>query len=316
MDINNILSLIDKYISKYKSEKNPQYETIYRISSEEVSSMDKSFISDKKSKVYFCFYRLDSKEYDVNDGAQKFAQAFFLSDNSLKNEKVNLELNVIMPVRIEGENVLIDRSMMAEIISHELMHAYRNYKEILAGHYKWNYPVIDFLRGKIRNLKYTMTKRTNSYIRTMPSDNNKENDIVTKMQWVGYTFVEDEMFANLAGIKVFLAAGGDIKQSRGIKLSERIKKYIKDIEENATEEDWLRCMKKISYISARKNENVSRFRSRWLAYYKDRISRFDKEVEKLQKNMSSEKFKTGKEKLISNSNKEAIIQDVKTNSYR
>ncbi len=54
-------------------------------------------------------------------------------------------------------------------------------------------------------------------------------------------------------IKVLLAAGGDIKQSRGIKLSERIKKYIKDIEENATEEDWLRCMKKISYISARKN---------------------------------------------------------------
>ena len=131
--------------------------------------------------------------------------------------------------------------------------------------------------------------------------------IVKKMQWVGYTFVEDEMFANLAGIKVFLAAGGNINESRAILLVKEIKDYLKDIEQNATEEDWLRCMNKTSYISVRKNENVNHFRNRWLAYYKDRILRFDKEVEKIKKNKSVNKFKTGQAKILSKANKEISI---------
>ena len=30
-----------------------------------------------------------------------------------------------MPVRVEGDNVFIDRHMMAELLTHELAHAYR-----------------------------------------------------------------------------------------------------------------------------------------------------------------------------------------------
>lgn len=306
MDVKNILSLIDKYILKYKNEKNPKDETIYKLTSQEVASMDDKFISNEKSRVYFCFYKFTPDRYDIEGAAQEFASAFFINGDFLHDNKMNLEMNVVMPVRVDGNDIYIDKAMMAEIVSHELMHAYRKYNEILAGHYKWASPVIDFFKSKFSDKKYTMTQRYHSYENTTPG-NTKENKIVKKMQWVGYTFVEDEMFANLAGIKVFLAAGGNINESRAILLVKEIKDYLKDIEQNATEEDWLRCMNKTSYISVRKNENVNHFRNRWLAYYKDRILRFDKEVEKIKKNKSVNKFKTGQAKILSKANKEISI---------
>ena len=309
MDIKNILSLIDNYISKYKNEKNPKYETIYRLTSSEVASMDTSFIRDDKSRVYFCFYRLPSEEYDKEDAAQEFASAFFMSGNDLKDDKIKLEMNVVMPVRVDGDNVYVDRAMMAEIISHELMHAYRKHKEIQAGHYKWTSPAIDFFKRRFSNQKYTTVQRYNAYIRTTPGYT-KENKMVRKMQWVGYTFVEDEMFANLAGIKTYLAAGGELNKSRAVMLVNEMKNYLEDIEQNATEEDWLRCMKKTSYISARKDENVNHFRHRWLSYYKDRLLRFEKAVEKIKKNKTVDKFKTGQGKILSNVNKEILKNSV------
>lgn len=46
------------------------------------------------------------------------------------------------------------------------------------------------------------------------------------MKWIGYTMVEDEMYANLNGIEVFLASGGKIDKSRGKEQVDIIKKYI------------------------------------------------------------------------------------------
>lgn len=111
--------------------------------------MSPDFIRDDVSRVFFCFYRLKPEQYD--DGkAQEFADAFFINGNSLKNGKLKLELNINMPVRVDGNTVTVDRSMMAEILTHELTHAYRKSKEFAAGHYKWSFPGLDFFKEKLK----------------------------------------------------------------------------------------------------------------------------------------------------------------------
>ena len=281
-------------------EENPQDETVYRIPSTDVSALSPDFIRDDVSRVFFCFYRLKPEQYD--DGkAQEFADAFFINGNSLKNGKLKLELNINMPVRVDGNTVTVDRSMMAEILTHELTHAYRKSKEFAAGHYKWSFPGLDFFKRKIKNRKYTTTERARSYIRTLP-DSDKDNEVIQKMKWIGYTMVEDEMYANLNGTEVFLASGGKIDKSRGKEQVDIIKKYITYVKKNATKDDWEKCMKEISYIPARKEESVARFSRRWIAYYKDRIERFYEKVDKLKEKYSNkngiDKFRLGKEKII------------------
>lgn len=83
-----ILSVIDKYINKYNSEKSPKYETIYMLPSSDVAMLGPDFVRDDASRVAFCFYRLSPKEYD-NGGAQSFADADFYGGNSLKDGKLN-----------------------------------------------------------------------------------------------------------------------------------------------------------------------------------------------------------------------------------
>ena len=296
MKSGDILSVIDKYINKYKSEKTDKYETKYRIPSTDAAMMAPEFIRDDASRVFFCFYRLTPEQYD-NGHAQEFADAFFINGNSLRDGKIKLELNINMPVRVDGDNVFIDRQMMAEILTHELTHAYRKSRELAAGHYKFDFSLLDFIRRRKRvNKKYTMSQRTRAYIRTMPNPN-APSDIFEKMKWVGYTMVEDEMYANLAGIQAFLSAGGNIKNSRGKQLVDVITDYLDFIEKNATKSDWEKCMREISYIPARQNETSEHFGRRWIAYYRDRLSRFDGKVEKLCDRYSTNKSNINMPKL-------------------
>ncbi len=303
MKSKDILYVIDKYINKYLSEKDPQYETIYRISSSDVSALGPDFIRDDTSRVFFCFYRLTPEQYD-NGKAQNFADAFFINGDSLKNGKIKLELNINMPVRVDKGSIKIDKPMIAEILTHELTHAYRKTKELEAEHYKKSFPGIDFIKGvfnKKEKRKYNLKQRTLSYIRTIPQPG-MDSKIIEMFKWVGYTMVEDEMYANLAGIEIFLLSGGNFNESRGKLLVDIIKDYLNKIEKNATKEDWLKCMNEFSYISPRKNETVERFSRRWIRYYKDRLDRFDKKVEKLikkySKNKSVDRFKSGTQKII------------------
>ena len=272
-----ILSVIDKYINKYNSEKSQKYETIYMLPSSDAAMLGPDFVRDDASRVAFCFYRLSPKEYD-NGGAQSFADATFHNGDSLKNGKIKLELNVNMPVRVDGDKTYLDRPMMAELVTHELTHAYRKSRELAAGHYKFDFSFLNFVKRKKSNKKYTIFQRYNSYDKTMPTGG--ADNIYEKMRWVGYALVEDEAYAQLAGIKTFLAAGGNIKDSRGKLLIDIVSTYLDEIEKTATPDDWQKCMKTISYIPARQGETPARFARRWIAYYRDRITKFNARVEK------------------------------------
>lgn len=295
MKSKEILSVIDKYINKYNSEKSPKYETIYQLPSSDAAILGSGFARDDASRIAFCFYRLSPQEYD-DGGAQSFADATFHNGNSLKDGKIKLELNVNMPVRVDGDKTYLDRAMMAELVTHELAHAYRKSRELAAGHYKFDFSFLNFVKRKKSNKKYTTFQRAVAYDRTLPTGG--ANDIYEKMRWVGYALVEDEAYAQLAGIQTFLAAGGNIKNSRGRQLVDIISDYLNEIEKQATVDDWQKCMKTISYIPARQGEIPARFARRWIAYYRDRIARFNTRVEKIIDKHRTDKFKSGKQSLI------------------
>ena len=295
MKSKEILSVIDKYINKYNSEKSPKYETIYQLPSSDDAILGSGFARDDASRIAFCFYRLSPQEYD-DGGAQSFADATFHNGNSLKDGKIKLELNVNMPVRVDGDKTYLDRAMMAELVTHELAHAYRKSRELAAGHYKFDFSFLNFVKQKKSNKKYTTFQRAVAYDRTMPTGG--ANDIYEKMRWVGYALVEDEAYAQLAGIQTFLAAGGNIRDSRGKQLIDIVSTYLDEIEKNATPDDWQKCMKTISYIPARQGETPARFARRWIAYYRDRIAKFNTRVEKMLNKHRTDKFKSGKQSLI------------------
>lgn len=295
MKSKEILSVIDKYINKYNSEKSPKYETIYQLPSSDAAILGSGFARDDASRIAFCFYRLSPQEYD-DGGAQSFADATFHNGNSLKDGKIKLELNVNMPVRVDGDKTYLDRAMMAELVTHELAHAYRKSRELAAGHYKFDFSFLNFVKQKKSNKKYTTFQRAVAYDRTLPTGG--ANDIYEKMRWVGYALVEDEAYAQLAGIQTFLAAGGNIKNSRGRQLVDIISEYLSEIEKQATVDDWQKCMKEISYIPVRKDETPQHFSRRWIAYYRDRIARFNTRVEKIIYKHRTDKFKSGKQSLI------------------
>lgn len=290
-----ILSVIDKYINKYNSEKSQKYETIYMLPSSDAAMLGPDFVRDDASRVAFCFYRLSPKEYD-NGGAQSFADATFHNGDSLKNGKIKLELNINMPVRVDGDKTYLDRPMMAELVTHELTHAYRKSRELAAGHYKFDFSFLNFVKRKKSNKKYTTFQRDVAYDRTMPTGG--ANDIYEKMRWVGYALVEDEAYAQLAGIKTFLAAGGNIKDSRGKLLIDIVSTYLDEIEKTATPDDWQKCMKTISYIPARQGETPARFARRWIAYYRDRITKFNARVEKMLNKHRTDKLKNATKSLM------------------
>lgn len=179
MKSKEILSVIDKYINKYNSEKSPKYETIYQLPSSDAAILGSGFARDDASRIAFCFYRLSPQEYD-DGGAQSFADATFHNGNSLKDGKIKLELNINMPVRVDGDKTYLDRPMMAEILTHELAHAYRKSRELAAGHYKFDFSFLNFVKQKTSNKKYTTFQRAVAYDRTLPTG--AVTDIYEKMR--------------------------------------------------------------------------------------------------------------------------------------
>ena len=173
---------------------------------------------------------------------------------------------------------------------------YRKSRELAAGHYKFDFSFLNFVKRKKSNKKYTIFQRYNSYDKTMPTGGS--DNIYEKMRWVGYALVEDEAYAQLAGIKTFLAAGGNIKDSRGKLLIDTVSTYLDEIEKTATPDDWQKCMKTISYIPARQGETLARFARRWIAYYRDRITKFNARVEKMLNKHRTDKLKNATKSLM------------------
>lgn len=65
-----------------------------------------------------------------------------------------------------------------------MAHAYRKSKELAAGHYKFDFSFLNFVKRNKSNKKYTITQRTRAYDRTRPTGGT--NDIYEKMRCVAY----------------------------------------------------------------------------------------------------------------------------------
>lgn len=57
-------------------------------------------------------------------------------------------------------------------------------QEFAAGHYKFDFSFLNFVKRNKSNKKYTITQRTRAYDRTRPTGGT--NDIYEKMRWVAY----------------------------------------------------------------------------------------------------------------------------------
>ena len=57
-------------------------------------------------------------------------------------------------------------------------------------------------------------------------------------------------------------------------------------------------VKTISYIPARQGETPARFARRWIAYYRDRIAKFNTRVEKMLNKHRTDKLKTATKSLM------------------
>lgn len=295
----NVSKIIHKYIKQYESEPSDKYEVIYRLPHQDCADMGPDFIRNDKSRAFFCFYRMSPEKYA--DEVQNFAQAAYYQKISVDDAgKINLQLNVVMPTN-DG---VVDTALMNELISHELMHAYRTHAEINQGHFKGANPIFDFFKKKTSNVKYTMTDRADAYNRTMPIQSGSMQD---NFRWVGYILNEDELYANIAGIEGFMYENKNKKRSlsdsRGMQLIQIAKEKLTKIEQNAPDTDWVKCMKYISYLPPLKNETLAHFKRRWLTYYKNQLAKFDKKLEKLINDNKKDKFINATQKTALKSSK-------------
>ncbi len=299
----NVSKIIQKYIDMYNQETKKD-EVKYKISNEDAASLGPDFIRVDKSRAYFCFYDMPAEKYDKE--VQYTAQAAFYPElGHDKDNKIKLALNVVMPAR-DG---MVDKPLINELISHELTHAQRFYSELNQGHFSFTNV---YLKPLFRKNKYTMLDRNRAYEKTTPYNSGTDID---KFRWVGYVLNNDEMYANLAGIDGFIyehhGKKYNLKDSRFIQLTDIVCKYLDWIEKEADENLWIRVMKEVTYIPPLKNESVSRFKRRWIAYYKNQLRKFDLKLQKIidkYEMQKSEKFTIGHDKIINKSQKRINLE--------
>ncbi len=288
----NVSKILNKYVDIYKQNFNNQDEVKYQLTPADVVALGPDYISPDKSRAYFCFYNMPAEKYDKE--YNNFAEAAFYQTNRLnKDGKIKMHLNVVIPVR-DG---VVDTVLMNEMISHELMHAYRNYSEISQGHFNLS----NFYFNLFKKTKYSMYKRKNAYEKTMPFGSGSDSD---KFRWVGYVLNDDEMYANLAGIDGFIhehhGKKYDLKQSRFVELTDTIREYLDWIKTNADDDLWKFVIKNVSYLPLLKDEPLSHFKNRWIKYYENQLKKFDAKLQKIIERdaYKTQQFKDGKKKII------------------
>lgn len=276
-----ISALIHKYVEQYKSTPEKSDEIFYQLPHTDAAAMGPDFIRADKSRVFFTFYNMPAEKYD--EEYQSFANAFFIqSGQTDKTGKINLQLNVVMPVR-DG---VVDTALMTELISHELRHAYRFYSEYKQGHFKLGRNILNKLLGKPN-----VYDRNSAYERSMPTNSGTDID---KFRWVGYTFNNDELNATLAGIEGFIyeTKNTDLTHSRGQQLINIATEHLDWIEQNADDELWKRAIKNASYLPLLKDETLSHFKKRWLNYYKNQLKIYNHKRQKIIDKYTMEKSAT------------------------
>lgn len=293
----NISKVVQRYIERYQSETAQKKEYIYQLSPSEIGELA-DFLRNDSGRAYICFYPLSEEEYDKN--FQHFATAQFIQPKymALKDNKLKLGLNIVIPTR----NGHVDRSLIVELIAHELNHAYTTWHEIKQKHISHPVGIIASIKDALKSQKhkYTYTKRIQRYSDILPTNDNTMHD---EFRWVGYFGVQTEQNANLAGIDAFLTEHNNdaskLKNSRGYQLFNIIYNRLKNIKENATEEDWKWAQKNATYINNRANETLSQFKKRYIKYYENLFSEFQIKVNKIldKHKMKSAKFKSAQNKL-------------------
>ena len=217
----------------------------------------------------------------------------------LKNDKLKLGLNVVIPTR----NGIVDKAAVVEIIAHELNHAYTTWHEIKQNHVSHPISIIATIKDYLspKKHKYTFTDRLIKYNNIIPINS---GSLCDDFRWVGYIGVRTEINAILAGIDAFLyehnGKTSKLSQSRGYKTINIIYNKFKNLITNASDEYWKWAQKNATYIYNRKNESLSKFKNRYIKYYENIFQEFDKKIDKIidKYNNKSDKFKSGKANIL------------------
>ena len=233
----------------------------------------------------------------------------------LNQDGLGFGINACVPAR----NGIIDRALLNEILSHELMHAYLVYNECLDGHISHPNPSkrrkIDNKSKQQTNVKYTYTDKKDRYNDILLGIKN-DKSIRDKFHWIGYSLVTDEINATIAGVDAFLFEhNGDYKklpECRSINMMKTIYDFLQEIITSATDADWEYCREHALYIHKREKESLSRFKTRYLKYYKKQFEYFDTKVKKLvdKYKMKSAQKKILNKKLINNHIAKRFMDDM------
>ena len=284
-----ISKLVHRYINKYQSETINQDQYIYQIHPSEFSDFG-DFLRTDSGRAFICFYPLSEQQYDKE--SNEFMAATFYPPNymALKDNKIKLGLNVVIPTR----NGYVDTPLVVEIIAHELNHAYATWNEIKQKHISHPISIIASVADifKSKKHKYTYSERLKKYDNILPNNNGSLRD---DFRWVGYFGTQTEINANLAGIEAFLyehhGNSSKLSQSRGYQTFEIVRKKLKKLTQNAIDADWAWAQKNATYIGLRKDESLNNFKKRYIKYYDKKFNEFDEKVKKIINKYSNKSYK-------------------------
>ena len=315
-----ISNIIQKYINKYSGKKHYKHETIYTMEPDDLAQIC-DFADYKKSKIFLCFYNFSEEKFDnmTDDEINAYAEgSTMFPRNKIHITQNGLEfgINVCVPAR----NGIVNKALINEILSHELMHAYRTYNECIDGHISHSKPSkrrkIDNKAKQELNVKYTYTDKMDRYSDILYGIKN-DKSFRDKFHWIGYSLVTDEINATLAGVDAFLFENnGDYKklqECRSISMMEIMKEYLDEIKINASDKDWEYCRENVLYINERKDESLERFKKRYVTYYTKQLEYFDTKVQKL---VDKYKMISARQKILAKRIKNnVIIQHFTKSSY-
>ena len=162
------------------------------------------FADYKKAKIFLCFYNFSAEDYDKMDldDIHHFVQAdlqFPHDKISVTKDGMEFGVNVCVPAR-EG---IVDKALLNEVLSHELMHAYRTYNEYMDGHISHSSPSKRRKIDSKKDRKFTYTQKVDRYNNLIWGIRNDGN-IRDNFYWIGYSLTVDEINATLAGVDAFL----------------------------------------------------------------------------------------------------------------
>lgn len=274
--------VLDKYINKFYTDATGQ-KFVVKMERDDISKIG-DFLNERGTNIWFGFFDFDKSEY--KNMVESAAQGMFISPALLKlhNDKLSSDISVIIPVR-DGT---VDKALVSELLMHELMHAYIQWKDIKTGRVSSPFNIMRRIRDAMRNMahphKYTYSQllQKNDYVD--PSRYFK-NKIQLFSRVLAYACQSGEINANLASVDAFLYEnGGNTKKlakCRTIEFMARVRKYFNFICENATDADWKWIYKNATYIYKTDTESIQHFKKRYITYYTKVLNDFDAKVKKI-----------------------------------